>query len=93
MSEKKFMQSETQRKKNSCKGPDRYFTKTRMIPRLPETFLAQNEFISRGSAARNFGLWPTQKIPTQARKKRWYPSYQNDNIFWWEREYLCLKTD
>ena len=77
MSPNKFIQSEPQRKKKSWKGRARYFTKTRMILCLPETFLARfpvsvmSSFIvprakrvfSRSSAARSCGLWPTRKIP------------------------------
>ena len=37
----KFIQSESQRKKKSWKERAHYFTKTKMIPCLPETFLAR----------------------------------------------------
>ena len=30
------------------------------------------------------------RFPPHARKTSGYPGYQNDNIFWWEEENLCL---
>ena len=76
-----------------------------MIPCLPETFSSAvsgfcHVFIHSATREKSFFL-PTQQLPASAcgrhgrfpphaRKNRWYPGYQNDNIFWWEGENLSL---
>ena len=89
----------------SWKGRARYFTKTRMILCLPETFLARfpvsvmSSFIVPRPKRFFFLMAPPLvasafgrhgRFPPHARKTSGYPGYQNDNIFWWEEENLCL---
>ena len=83
----------------SWKGRARYFTKTRMILCLPETFLARfpvsvmSSFIVPRAKRAFFLVAPplvASAFGRHGRKNSGYPGYQNDNIFWWEEENLCL---
>ena len=76
-----------------------------MILCLPETFLARfpvsvmSSFIVPRAKRVFFLVAPPLvasafgghgRFPPHARKTSGYPAYQNDNVFWWEEENLCL---
>lgn len=103
---KKFIQSETQRKKNHGKdGPaislkpewfpvcQRLFLRGRFPVSVMSSFIvprAKRFFFSRFCRSYLRPLADTEDSRHTQEKYLWYPGYQNDNIFWWEGENLCL---
>ena len=100
----KFIQSEPQRKKNNGKDGPTISLKPKWFPVCQRLFLRGFRFLSclHHSATREKSFFLAapplvssafgrhRRFPLHARKTSGYPGYQNDNIFWWEGENLCL---
>ena len=101
MSEKKFMQSETQRKKIHAKdGPaisPEWFSLRRKLLLRCFRFLSSLYTDTREKCFFFLAVSPLVALDSGRHRRfphawinLWYPGYQNNNISWWEGEPLSL---